>query len=372
MTLLTARFAHPEEISAWDSLVTENPSGGDFLMTRAFAEAKQSVGWAARYVVFERGNADRPELRERASVALVLERRVPLLGKYWYLAKGPSTADAADLKRHLAALEQLVRREGLSVFAFTCEPALLDTPETRDELAASPTLADFGAHRTPGIQGNVHTAIVDLQRSDDELLASFDKKCRNMVRRAMRDGVEVRDYPADQQTFDEMYRLMHLVGGGKAKLALRSQAYLEIMWRSFAAAGQGRFYGIEVDGTPAVLAFTVRVGDRAFYKDGGSERPRTSPGMSNLLQFHMMREARDAGAKSYDMFGIAPADARSNDDHPAWALGEFKLGFSRTRTDYLGGVELVLRPVAYRLWQRIGKRVVSALHRRRYRDLDLY
>ncbi len=369
MTVLTARFARPEEISAWDSLVAGNPAGGDFLMTRAFAEAKQSVGWAARYLVFEQERAEHPE---RASVALVLERRVPLLGRYWYMAKGPGTVDAADLKRHLAALERLIRRDRLNVFALTCEPAVIDTPEARDELAVSPSLADLGAHRAPGIQGNVHTAIVDLQRSDDELLASFDKKCRNMVRRAMRDGVEVREYPATQETFDEMYRLMHLVGGGKADLALRSQAYLEIMWRAFDAAGQGGFYGIDVDGAPAVLAFTVRIGDRAFYKDGGSERPRTSPGMSNLLQFHMMREARDAGAKSYDMFGIAPADARGNDDHPAWALGEFKLGFSRTRTDYLGGVELVLRPFAYRLWQRIGKRVVSALHRRRYRDLDLY
>lgn len=362
---LAARFAHPEEIASWDSLISRNPAGGDFLMSAGFADAKASVGWNPRHLVFEDGGAF-------VSAALVLERRIPLLGRYWYLAKGPGAVTVGELKAHISALRQLIASSRSRVFAVTLEPPVLATEDTETQLEESPSLAELGVLRRPGIQGNVHTAIVNIDRTDEELLASFDSKCRNMVRRAQRDGVTVRRFAATQHTFDEMFRLMHLVGGGKAKLALRSQAYLEKMWRTFDANNEGYFFGIEVDGTPAVLSYMVVIGDRAFYKDGGSERPRTSPGMSNLVQFEMMRAARDAGARSYDMFGIAPESASSNDDHPAWALGMFKLSFARTRTDYIGGFDLVLRNKQYALWQRIGKRLTSAWHRRRFNDLDLY
>lgn len=366
MTELTARYADTAEIEAWDDLVAQNPAGGDFVQALPYAETKMTVGWIPRFLVFERGGRG----GERVSVSLVLERRIPLLGRYWYLPRGPvvDTVDAA--RAHVAALRAFLERHEPRVFAVTVEPPLRS--ENAADRALTDALAPLGARWRPGVQGNASTAIVDLDGDDAALLASFQKRCRNSISRAQRDGVQVREYPADAETFAHMHRLMKLVGGGGQTLRLRSEGYAEHFWRGFTSAGLGRFYGIEVDGSPALLAYAIRVGENAFYKDGGSDRPRTTPGMSNLLQWHMMREMRDAGAKSYDMMGTPSRDRLDDPTSPNHTLAAFKLSFAGEVTEFAGAYDLVLRPRRYRLWQRVGLPLAQRLHRRRYRDLDLY
>ena len=364
-TQLTARFATPDEVASWDELVAANPGGGEFLSARAFAETKRTVGWRPRYVVF---TADRAV----HSVALVLERRTPPLGRLWYLPRGPAALDASSLHAHTVALRELAARER-DVFAVTLEPPIQIDPDAEDPAGEQARLAAAaGLRARPAIQGNATTAVVRLDRDDEALLASFDKKCRNMIRRAERDGVIVRRADANPETFAHMHRLMRLVGGGAADLALRPQSYSETLWSGFASAGQGQFTAIDVDGTPAVMGFMIRIGDRAFYKDGGSERDRVTPGMSNLLIWEMMRDARAAGARELDLFGVAPAWATSTAEHPAYGLGLFKLSFARERTTFAGAFDLVVRPARYALWSRFGERIAQRLHRRRYRDLGLY
>lgn len=358
MTDVTARFATEAERQDWDTLIAGNPAGGDFLMAASFAATKESVGWIPRHLIFSWDGV--------TSAALVLERRVPLLGRYWYLVKGPSVTTPEQFLGCLDALRAMIAREKLNVFAVTTEPPLLD-----DE-ATNQALAPIAADRRPGIQGNTYTAIVNVNQDDDALMKSFDSKCRNMIRRAIRDGHEVREYPAEPETYRTMHRLMRLVGGGKANLRLRSEAYTETFWNGFSGAGQGTFYGIDVDGSPAVMAYLIIIGDRAFYKDGGSERERVSPGMSNLVQWHMMRAARDAGCVSYDMVGVPPTKELNNPEHLNFSVGKFKLAFSRVVTEHIGCYEVVIRPTQAKLWDRIGKRVVSKLHRRRTGDLDLF
>ncbi|MBK0419339.1 peptidoglycan bridge formation glycyltransferase FemA/FemB family protein [Leucobacter sp. CSA1] len=368
MTSLQARYASPAEIDRWDDLVAANPSGGDFLQVRGFATTKAAVGWTPRYLVFEEAGGGRV-----VSVSLVLERRIPTVGDYWYLPHGPAVRTTADLRAHAEALRDFLRDRARGVFAATLEPLVEDTEENRTRLdSGEHSLAALGARWRDGIQINTSTAIVDVDRDDDELLASFHKKCRNMISRATRDGVEIREYPATPETFAHMHRLMRLVGGGKAKLDLRSQAYTERFWRAFSDAGLGRFFGIDVDGAPAVMAYTIRVGERAFYKDGGSERPRTTPGMSNLLQWHMMRVQRDAGAKSYDLVGVPPRDRLDDPEYLNHSLAPFKLSFAREVTEFIGAYDLVMRPGAYSRWQRYGLRLAQRLHRGRYDDTGMY
>lgn len=366
MTDLQARFARADEVERWDILVAANPTGGDFVQTKPYAATKATVGWTPRYLVFEAAGAP-------VSVALVLERRIPLLGRYWYLPHGPAVAEPASTHAHVVALRKFALQQPGRIFAITIDPMLEDTEQNRLATTAGPyALTALGARWRPGIQGNTFTAIVSLDGSDAELLARFHKRCRNMINRALRDGVEVREYPANAETFAHMHRLMRLVGGGGAALRLRSESYAETFWRGFSDAGLGRFYGIEVDGTPALLAFVIRVGECAFYKDGGSERHRTTPGMSNLLQWRMMRDMRDAGARSYDMLGVPPRARLDDPTAPNHSLAPFKLSFAREVTEFIGAYDVVLRPGAFTWWQRFGLPITQRLHRRRYRDLDLY
>ena len=364
MTTLTARWATAKEQSHWDELVTENPNGGDFLQTTTLAEAKRPFGMEPRYVIFE-------ERGERVSVAMFHERRVPVFGKLWWGCRVPAVASVAELERHVDALRRFIRASARGVFTVTFEPPVVGSEDVEAQIATSSSLSAPDLVRRDGIQANTHTAIVQIDKSDDELLASFSKKSRNMVRRAARDGVEVREYPADRATFDRMHELMRLVGGGKDGLLLRPKEYVEALWRGFAERGQGRFFGVEADGQIAVLAFVITVGEHGTYKDGGSERPLVSPGMSNLLHFEIMKIFRDEGVRTYDMFGVAPPEAQGNDDPASYALGNFKLSFT-DRTSHIGAFDLVVRKQQHRLWTAIGERAYAKLYRTRTGDFSIY
>lgn len=335
------------------------------MQTKAFGAVKSAVGWKPRHLVFESAEGV-------VSSALALERRVPTVGRYWYLPHGPGVTDPADLEEHTAALRDFLRENEPKVFAATVEPLVLDSPDNRARLDRS--LGELGARWRDGIQINTFTAIVDVDRDDDALLASFDAKCRNKVRRGIKDGVEVRQYPATPETFAHMHRLMRLVGGGgKTDLDLRPEEYTERFWREFSDAGLGFFYGVPgEDGEPAVMAYVIRIGKRAFYKDGGSERPRTTPGMANLMQYRMMLDARDAGVRHYDLVGVPPKDRLDDPGYRNHSLAPFKLSFAREVTEFIGAYDLVLRPGRYGRWERYGLGVAQRLHRRTYNDTGMY
>lgn len=365
MTTLSARWATDDERARWDELVTANPAGGDFLQSSTVAEAKVPHGMEPKYVVFERSG-------ETVSAALFHERKIPGLGRLWLGNRAPGVKRVDELEEHLDALRLFLRRHGRGVFLVTFEPPIVSAEETEAALLASASLTAPDLHRREGIQGNWHTALVDVSQDDDALLASFNKKSRNMVRRAARDGLEVREYEPNQETFDRMHELMRSVGGGeKEGLMLRPKPYVEALWRGFAERGQGRFFGVDVDGTAAVMAFVIRMGSNAFYKDGGSQRELSSPGMSNLLHFEIMRRLREEGATVYDMFGVAPPEAQSNADHVSYASGNFKLTFA-PRTTHIGAFDLVVRKLPYRVWNRIGERAYAKLYRSRTGDFSIY
>lgn len=363
--VLLARSATKSELSRWDECLSKNEDGGTFLSSRSFATAKEQFGWQSKFVVFERGGAV-------VSQTLILVRKIPLLGSLWYLPGGPPAVTLETARDHVLALEALAKLEKGNVFTITFEPPI---PQAFNESGASLfdlTSMDSRFKPRPAIQGNAHTALVDLTRDEADILDSFDGSCRNKIRRAQKDGVHVEVIAASDETFDSMHRLMRLVGGGNASLLLRPKEYMENLWTGFTDKNQGFFLEIKRDDKPCVMGFLIIVGRRAFYKDGGSDRAMVSPGMSNLLVWEMIREAKRKGATELDLFGIAPPWAQKASDHPSYSLGLFKLSFARQRTDYVGAFDLVIQKATSWIWRTVGERITAWRHRTRYRDIGMY
>lgn len=364
MTQLTARWANADERARWDELVTANPDGGDFLQSQTVAEAKIPHGMEPRHIVFEADG-------ERVSVAIFHERRIPVLGKLWWGSRAPAVTTVAELEQHVDALRRFIRMNVTGLFTVTFEPPVLSSDDVERQLRESPSLTAPDILRREGMQANLNTVLVDLHADDEELMGQFNRTTRKMIRRGERTGINVVEYPPTQETFDRMHELMRLVGGGKGGLLLRPKSYMEALWRGFTSKGQGRFTAVEVDGEPAMLTFTIAYGDRAIYKDTGSRRELSQPGMAQLINLEAMRSSRERGAKIYDMFGVAPESATSDDDHVLFTSGRLKLGFGE-RVTHIGAFDLVVRKAQHRLWNRIGERAYAKLYRTRTGDFSIY
>lgn len=300
MRAFTARFATTQEIDAWDEHVQSNPRGGDLLQASSYADVKKDHGWRPVHLVHEPRDGSQPVF------TLVLEKVVPGLGSLWYMAKGPSVEAGEDLVGFAEATEELIRRKRLGVFMVKMEPVLLDDPELTS------TLEDAGLVHSFPIQSNDSTALLDTDRSEDEVFKALHSRGRNAVRRAIREEARVERVPVTEENMQAMFGLMQTIGQGHASVMLRPYEYYQRFWTNFDQAGQGRLYFAYEDGEPSVGAFVVAFGRHGFYKDGGSKPRRKQYGDSHLVQWTALTDLmKDHGIIDYDFVGTAQDRVRT-------------------------------------------------------------
>jgi lipid II:glycine glycyltransferase (peptidoglycan interpeptide bridge formation enzyme) len=343
------RPATRAEIDRWDDLVLANPDGGNMLQSRAWGEFKRGWGWRPAYLV-----ADDPDLR---AAVLFLRLPVPGLGGLWYAPKGPGVRSAEELARTLSS-----RRAFEGAFCVQVEPELADTPAHRLALTA------LGLRKVEDVQISRATAVVDLSLDEQALLASFRPKTRYNIRLAGRHGVRVEAVPCDEAGVTTMYALMG-AAFERAGYPLRPLAYYAGYWRLFEANGQGQLFLARLGDEVLAGAYVIQLGDRAWYKDGGSVTHRHEVMAPHLVQWEAMRWLRGRGVRSYDLFAVPTQAQVAAGDHALGGLMQFKAGFTSDLREFVGTWDLVLDEPRYRLWRRAGEPLARRLRWRRRRDL---
>jgi lipid II:glycine glycyltransferase (peptidoglycan interpeptide bridge formation enzyme) len=342
------RPATPAEIDGWDDLLRANPDGGDMLQTRVWGEFKRRGGWRPAYQV---SDGPGPPL-----AVLFLRRHVPGLGHLWYAPKGPGVA-AAD---QLAAL--LAERDGFAgAFCVQVEPELPDTDLNRSALLA------IGLRKSADVQISRATVIVDLARDEAAILASFRRTMRYDIRMGIRLGVTVEAAACSAANVATMHALM-APAFHRGPFPLRPLAYYAGCWRLFEASGQGQLFLARQGGEVVAGAFVTQLGEKAWYKDGGSAVHRRELQAPHLLQWEVMRWLRRRGVRAYDLSGV-PRAGEAGASSPLQGLKQFKTGFSSDVREFVGTWDLVLDQRRYRLWKRIGEPVVRRARWRLHHDL---
>lgn len=351
MLEFTARFATAAEIDQWDTLVTANPNGGNLLQSAAFAAVKKNYGWSTQFIAFQGPGY--------TSYNLVLEKNFPLLGKLWYLIKGPDVPAVEDIPAMMEALRVFNRKAKLNVFTVKIEPDVVDSEEARAVLVRA------GLVKSADLQPNDHTALLDISPEPNQLLRNLHSRGRNAVRRALREEVEVVRMEPTESTMRTMYELMVGTITAKSTTKARDFAYYRQFWSEFCARDQGRFYFVYEDGVPSVGAFVINYGTKATYKDGGSLQQRKQYGDSHLVQWVAINDMKALGAREYDFCGTPPSARLKDPTHPHHGLGLFKTSFTKTVTDFVGCYDLVLSPLRYKLFTSFAERVFRQLYTRR-------
>lgn len=356
MREFTARFATDTEIANWDQHVIASPGGGNMLQSASFASVKAKHGWEPLYLVYEGSTILEGQPVPFSSYNLVLQKKVPALGKIWYIIKGPGVNSVEEIPAILEANQKFIKQEKLGVFAVKIEPDILADETTNAFLAKS------GLVKTFNIQPNDSTAVLDTDKSEEEVLKSLSSRGRNAVRRSAREGCQVERVPLTEENMRKMYALMDTVGQGTADVTLRSYDYYRDFWTTFEQAGQGRLYFTYEDGEPSVGAYVIAYGDKGTYKDGGSKPRRKQYGDSHQVQWTALTDLmKEYGIKSYDFCGTPPKSELKNKEHNYYGLGLFKTSFTKEVIDYVGVWDQVISPAKYRAWTSSVEKVMRQL-----------
>lgn len=347
----TARFATAAEIDQWDALVTANPNGGNLLQSEAFAAVKKNFGWTPQFIAIEGPGF--------TSYNLVLEKKIPLIGSFWYLIKGPDAPSLEFIPAMMRAVKSFVKAAKLGVFALKIEPDVVASPE------ATSLLQGAGFVKAADLQPNDHTALLDITPEPNQLLRNLHSRGRNAVRRAQREEVEVVRMEPTEETMKTMYELMVGTITAKSNATAREFGYYQQFWSEFCKRGQGRFYFVFENGMPSVGAFVINYGSKATYKDGGSLQQRNQYGDSHLVQWQAILDMKELGAVQYDFCGTPPSDKLKDPTHPHHGLGLFKTSFTKTVTDFVGCWDLPVAELKYKFWVKAGEKIARQAYVRR-------
>jgi lipid II:glycine glycyltransferase (peptidoglycan interpeptide bridge formation enzyme) len=136
--------------------------------------------------------------------------------------------------------------------------------------------------------------IVNLELSEDELLKNIHSKHRNVIKKAMKDGVVIEETEDINIIFNMIKETMHRQN--RAYVSKNEIANTKKFSKFYIAKKEGVIQGC------AVVAFN-NLG--AYYLHGGSiARPHT--GSLNYMHYYTMLELKKLGVKKYDFMGARP------------------------------------------------------------------
>jgi peptidoglycan pentaglycine glycine transferase (the first glycine) len=336
--------------SRWNEAVAGLPCS-HVLQSFEWGEFKAKYGWKPTRLLFEEGS----QVRAAASVLCRQLPRFPL--SVMYVPKGPllDYGDSQLLGRVLASLEELARAQR-AIFIKMDPDVRLEEGEIIEALRAR------GWHSSSEQIQFRNTILIDLQQSEDGLLASMKAKTRYNIRLAARRGVKVHvGGPDDLPLFYEMYAET----GRRDDFVIRPFAYYQDAWGAFVEAGLACLFLAEYEGEPLAGLVAFRFAQRAWYMYGASTEKYRNLMPNHLLQWEAIRWAKGEGCTVYDMWG-AP-DVLSEDD-PLWGVYRFKEGFGGQFVRRIGAYDYPVSRPLYGFYTVLMPRYLELLrarHRRR-------
>lgn len=329
----------PEDRARFNSFAADF-DWGDLLQSYEWADLKAHSGWSPIHLAAEKNG-------EIVAVASLHKQAIPHTNRcIMYAPRGP-ILDTKDTEL-TADFTEYIRETAGKHNAILVK---IDPPvPVEDRVSASNILrSGFTPLHSKGFGGTQPKCVMqlDLNCTEDELLASFKPKWRYNIRLAERKGVHV-ETEAPKSELPIFYALLRETCRRDGFL-VRNLKYFENMWDILVPAGYMRLAMTYYANTPIAGALIYKFGDKAWYTYGASSNEHRNVMPNHLMQWRMIQWANECGCKWYDFRGVSPNREPTAND-PLQGLNRFKEGFCPRFVEYIGEYDMVLSKGWYWLW----------------------
>ncbi|MDD2212504.1 MAG: peptidoglycan bridge formation glycyltransferase FemA/FemB family protein [Clostridia bacterium] len=337
-----SRLLEIAEKEYFNNFVRQAPKN-HILQTWEWGDLKGKGAWVPYRMVLEN------EEKQPVAALSLLARRIPVLGKLiFYAPRGPvGDLHNQELMDFLFSEVRKLAREKDAIFL------KIDPDVSIEDLALREYLRSRGfvaAGRKEGFEGLQPKFVfrLDLTPDLDTLLANFHAKTRYNLRLAERKGVEIKEN-CGKEDLPIFYEILQETTE-RDKFLVRSYHYFEEMWDCLVPAGYLKLFLAYYQGKPIAGTLAYLFGDTAWYIYGASANAHRNVMPNYLLQWTMIKWAKENNCKTYDFRGVSGNLA---EDNPLYGLYRFKKGFNGTFTEFLGEYDLVFSPFYYGLWTNL-------------------
>ena len=192
-----------------------------------------------------------------------------------------------------------------------------------------------------------YSFMLDLTKTEDQLLKNMKSKTRYNLRLAEKKGVTVEE-DTSIDGFEEYLELLKLTTKRQSFYA-HTEKYQRNMWKFMNKAGIARVLKAKYEGRTLAAWVMFVFNDTLYYPYGASSRENREVMASNLLMWEAIKFGKKLNLKTLDMWGSLGPNASPKD---SWfGFHKFKEGYGATLMEFVGTYDLVIEPQLYKLYR---------------------
>jgi len=304
----------------------------------------------------------------------IIEHKLPIVGRYFYIPRWPEDRNP---KSEIPNSKQIQNPKFKTYFSkminlakenkagwVRVEPGSQKILELIQGL-----IQEFGLkiRKAPHDMQPRQIFVIDISKTEEELLAQMKPKTRYNIRLSQKRGVSVKAISKREikggvdsrlrgndiksgndikKYADEFLRLVKITSERN-----KIKSHPENYYREMLKIPCVRLYAAEYQGKVIAANLMAFYGDTAIYLHGASDNKYRNVMAPFLLQWRAILDAKKAGCERYDMGGVKIQNPKSKIQNPSWAgITRFKLGFSpKTKpVEFLGSYDAVIS--SWRYW----------------------
>ena len=193
-----------------------------------------------------------------------------------------------------------------------------------------------------------YTFVLDLTKSEEELLAGMHPKARYNIKVAQKHEVKVAEDNSDE-AFEEYLRLTEETTR-RQRFYAHTRGYHKAQWETFSHDTNTEhltshlFTATYDEKVLTTLLFFV-FKDTLYYPYGASSNEARNVMHSNLAMWEGIKFGKKLGLKKFDMWGAMGPDPDTKD--PWHGFHNFKEKHGPEHVEFIGSYDLIINPILY-------------------------
>ncbi len=314
----------------WDSFVKTNITDGFLLQSWGWGDFQKALDNKIFRLAVINGNG------QFQAVILIVKYELPFEYNYLYSPRGPviNVIEAQDLNSLFAEIKNIAKEE--KSFMVRLDPPWVVGNEKR--------LIDLGFRKSEYEVQPKCNLIIDITKSEEELLGQMKQKTRYNIGLAQRKGVKVRisNEMADLECFWQLAKQT----AKRDRFSPHPKEHYKKMFEILSKDGTIKLFLAEYNHKVVAANLVSFFGKFCTYLHGASADWYREVMATHLLQWQAILEAKKLGCQYYDFGGVT---GKTFCNEKWEGITRFKTSFAPqvSPREYIGNFELILNPFIF-------------------------
>ena len=322
--------------------IQKNSPDGGFLQSDIWKKFQRSVG------------GDVYSIKENGFWANIIIHKLPLVGKYFYVPRGPVFKEKGEVKKSLKKMIDLAKKNKIGWIRVE--------PTSKKKLNIIKKTIENSIVKAPHNMQPEQIFVLDLSETKENLLKNMKSKTRYNIKLAERKGVICEVYEKNDRNFEKNldgFLNLSQKTANRKKIRFHKKEYFRKMLKNIPDKNI-KLYVARYKGEMVVANIVVIFGKTITYLHGASSDKYRNVMAPFLLQWKIILDAKKKGMVVYDLGGVKTEKDGENiiiSESKQSGISRFKLGFSpgQNPIEFPGSYDIIINKSKYLIYRFLQK-----------------